>query len=151
MILRKKHFQLPQPVEFISKTLLFHLGNNRLQNSSGSRAQQLALSTGTLDSLTCTLGKGMSLNGNTLGSKGFTSDNNLVNGLLRLGGGSGLKKRIESDGASLRGSIELIQLDQVVKRLAVSRSGRSAGELGQTTVKRLLSSLESGTGGSTTS
>mmetsp|Transcript_17191 Transcript_17191/g.26150 ORF Transcript_17191/g.26150 Transcript_17191/m.26150 type:complete len:220 (+) Transcript_17191:180-839(+) len=120
-----------------------------LQNSVGSLTQQLALSSSTLDSITCTLGEGMSLNGHSLCGEVFASNNHLVNGLLRLGRGPGLEKRVKAHRTSLSGTVNVIQLDQIKDFLVVSRSSRSALELRQPTVKGLLSSLESGASGPT--
>ena len=51
-------------------------------------------------------------------------------------------------GTSRGNTVELIQLDNIVNRLGVSRSRRSSDILGKTSVQRCLSSLKSRSGGS---
>ena len=113
---------------------------------SGGRLQKLALASGAFDGSTSRFGEGMGLNSDVLGSEFFTSDNNLVSGVLGLGDGFGFEKGIKVACRSRGNSIECIQLDQIVFFLGVTGSHRSSSELGQPTVKRLLSSLESRSG-----
>ena len=57
----------------------------------------------------------------------------------------GDNSRTVDSGTSIT-SIKLIELDEVVDSLFVSRSHRSSDKLGKTSVERVLSSLESSTG-----
>lgn len=84
----------------------------------------------------------MCLDGNVLGGELLASDDDLVDAVLGLGGGTGLEEALEVDGGSGLGAVELIELDDVVDGLGVSGSHGSADELGKTTVEGLLSTLE---------
>ena len=117
-------------------------------NFSGAGLEELALSSGTLDSGTGSLCERMGLDGNILGGVVVASDHNLVRVKLGLGDGLGLEERVEIAGRSGGDAVERIQLNQVVFFLGVSRSHWSARELGQPAVEGLLSSLETGSGGS---
>lgn len=90
----------------------------------------------------------MSLDGDVLGGELVASNNNLVGVELGLGDCLGFQEGLKGDDASGSDSVEGIQLDEVVFLLGVSRSRGSAGELGQSAVQWVLSSLESRSGGS---
>ena len=89
----------------------------------------------------------MRLDGKVLGGERLPSDDDLVDAVLGLGGGTVLEKALEVDGRSGLGAVELVELDGVVDGLGMSGSHGSADELGQTAVEGLLSSLEASAGG----
>lgn len=128
-------------------SLVFY--NLRSNHLTSAGLEDLALAPGGLNGGTGSLCESVGLNGNVLGGELVASDNNLVGVVLGLGDGLGLEKGFEIAGRSGGDSIKRIQLDQVVCLLGVSGSHRSALELGQPAVERVLSSLESGSGGST--
>lgn len=109
--------------------------------------EQLALATVGLNGSPGALGEGMCLDGNVLGGELLPSDDDLVDVVLGLGGGTGLEEALEVDGGSGLGAVELVKLDDVVDGLGMSGSHGSADELGKTTVEGLLSTLEAGAGG----
>ena len=89
----------------------------------------------------------MGLDRDALGVKVTSSDHDLVNANLGLGNGSGIEQTGKVSRGSLHTGVEIIELDEVVLRLGMSRSRRPSDKLGKPSVERLLSSLESRAGG----
>ena len=117
------------------------------QDLTGGGLEQLALATVGLNGSPGTLGEGMCLDGNVLGGELLPSDDDLVDVVLGLGDGTGLEEALEVDGGTGLGAVELIEFDNIVDGLGMSRSHGSADELGKTAVEGLLSTLEAGAGG----
>jgi len=126
---------------------LYRRFNLHRQNFAGRYLEELALAAVGLDGSTGGLGEGMRLDGKVLGGERLPPDDDLVDVVLGLGGGTVLEETLEVDGRSGLGAVELVELDGVVDGLGMSGSHGSADELGKTAVEGLLTSLEARAGG----
>ena len=107
-----------------------------------------ALSAVALDGRTGRVGEGVRLHGETLRGQ-LAATNDLVNPYLLLGDELGLTQGIEVHGGTLRNLVEHFELDRVVDRPLVAGAQRTSAKLRRAAVKRVLSSLESWAGLST--